>query len=263
MTKRTLSILGLIVGAVGLALCLAVIIGSWWVNSPITYGLLFRVFPPIEASLSFGDSTVEEFNTIVADTQAQFTQVTDAKPLVTALEDEIQQVTVYVNVASSVADSVEQGVNEFAGSVQTDGPSWVISRAAGRLLGSLSNVTDALDSATLLTQQIGEGRTDKIDLLNAQLDTLQGQVVEVEDVIEQTQDDVALIKSRVPRWINLASLLVTLLFLWFGVAHYFLLRACWRALRPQKAEHDVVDALNQQLEALQSSLAEFKAIPKK
>lgn len=69
-------------------------------------------------------------------------------------------------------------------------------------------------------------KSEGIDVLNAQLETLQGQVVEVDSVLAQTQDDIVLLKSKVPRWVNLASLLVTLLFLWFGVAQYVLLRSC-------------------------------------
>ena len=88
--KRILSLIGLLLGAIGMVLCLAVIIGAWWVNPPITNGVM-QVFTPIEAALAFGDAAVGEFNEFVADTQTQVTAVADAKPIVTALEDEIQQ----------------------------------------------------------------------------------------------------------------------------------------------------------------------------
>lgn len=261
MIKQILNVFGLIFGTVGTLLCLAVIVGAWWVNSPITYSLLFRVFPPIESALEFGDVTVGEFNTFVMDTQSRFTEVTDAKPIATALEDEIQQVTLYANIAKNIADSVVQEGNEFADSVQATGNRWLVAQAVGRLSNVLNEATTALDSVAVLAQQIQEGRAENIDALNQQMNRLQEQVVAVDGVIEQTQADVADMKRKVPRWINLASLLVTLLFLWFGAAQYVLLRACWRALRPkQTTRDDVVDALNAQLETLQLRLAEFKSV---
>ena len=229
--KRILGFLGIGLGTIGLTLCLAVIIGAWWVNSPITYRLLYQVFPPIEAALAFGETTVAEFTDFIADTQTQITTVTDARPVVTALEDEMQQVAVYVDVAYAVSDSVDQVATGLAGADRPGQAGNVVAHSAARLSEVLHEATGTLDAAQTLAEDIGNGRNDKIDALNEQLDTLQLRSAEIETAIEQTESDVAVIKSKVPRWVNIGSLIVTLLFIWFGVAQYFLLRNCWQYLR--------------------------------
>ncbi|MEM7535319.1 MAG: hypothetical protein AAF639_24290 [Chloroflexota bacterium] len=231
--KRILSLIGLILGVIGMLLCLAVIIGAWWVNPPITNGLL-QVFTPIETALAFGDAAVGEFNEFVADTQTQVTAVTDAKPIATALEGEIQQVAVYVDVANALVGSAEQTVTDVAESVQPGVQGTVISHAVDRLLETLTDVTDTLDAAETLAQEIKDSESllgDEIDALNEQLDALQSGSANVSAVINQTANDVASIKDNVPRWIDLGSLIVTLIFIWFGMAQYFLFRSCWRILR--------------------------------
>ena len=80
--KRILGFVGAMLGAVGMVLCLAVIVGAWWVNGPLTDGLL-TVFPPIEAALVFGDAAAEHFGKFVGDTQTQFNDTVDANPLAT------------------------------------------------------------------------------------------------------------------------------------------------------------------------------------
>lgn len=270
MIKRILSFIGLVLGAVGTVLCLAVIIGAWWVNGPITVSVL-NLFSPIERALSFGDTAANRFGDFVADTQTQFTQATDAKPLATALEDEIQQIALYVDVASAVADSAEQAVSGVVESIQpsinqptVNQPTVkgiIISRSVGKLLETLTDVTNTLDVAEALAQDIRVGRIEKIDALNEQLDTLQERAVEVQTTLAQTKDDVVSIKRKVSRWIDLGSLLVTFIFVWFGAAQYSLLRVCWRALRSKKTDRDdAVDALNEQIEALQLQLTELKSV---
>ena len=82
--KRIVGFVGTLLGALGMALCLAVIVGAWWINEPLTNGLL-TVFPPIEAALAFGDTTAERFGVIVDDTQTQFNETADSKPIATRI----------------------------------------------------------------------------------------------------------------------------------------------------------------------------------
>ena len=228
--KQVFGLVGVILGAVGVLVCLAVIIGAWWINGSITDNLL-KVFPPIETALASSDSTVTEFSTYLADTQTQFTQVSDAEPLASALQDEIQQLSQYVDVAIATTDSVEQVATGLAQSVRPGGGETAVSKSAGRLLEALGGVSDRLEAAETLSQQVRDGQSDKVDTLIGQLNILQTHLDDVENVIAQTENDVAEIKSDLPRWVDIGSLIVTLLFTWFGVAQYFLLHYSWQALR--------------------------------
>ena len=232
--KRIVGFVGAALGAVGIVLCLAVVVGAWWVNGPLTDGLL-TVFPPIEQALVFGDAAAERFGEFVDDTQTQFNETVDAKPVATALADEIEQVAIYVNVASGLATSAETTISGVANSLQPGVRSNVATQAANRLSTTMDSVSETLTSAEMLAQNVRDGKNEKVDELNAQLDLLAANSAEVQTAISQTSEDVAEIKQKVPRWIDLGSLIVTLIFLWFGTAQYLLMRNGWHWLRHPSA----------------------------
>lgn len=215
MLKWIAGLLGIVLGTVGVILSLAVIMGAWWVNDPITIQLL-RVFRPIEIALSFGERTATQFDAFVDDTQTQFNMTADAKPVATALADEIARAAMLVDVARGVVAPAASTLAQFA---RTD-----------QLAMALDSGVKKLDSAQILAQQIIDGRTDRIDAINAELAALRATSVELQTAIAETANDVATLKRRLPRWIDLASLIVTLIFLWFGAAQYSLLRSSWRLL---------------------------------
>ena len=78
---------------------------------------------------------------------------------------------------------------------------------------------------------MSEGRTEKVDQLSEGLTQLEAKSTEVQEVIDQTAAEVDEIKIKIPRWINLGSLIVTLVFIWFAVAQYLLFRSSWRWFR--------------------------------
>ncbi|MFZ4661463.1 MAG: hypothetical protein ACOYNY_30930 [Caldilineaceae bacterium] len=216
MIKRIAGLLGVLLGAVGVVLCLAVIMGTWWVSGPVTTQLL-SVFPPIETALALGDLTITQFEAFVDDTQMQFNATADAKPVATVLADEIVRAGMLVNVASGLVASVESALSQFS---RTE-----------RLTTALDGVAERLNSAKTLAQQIEDGRTDRIDAMNTELNALRAKSTALQTAIDAAANDVATIKRRVPRWVDLGSLIITLLFVWFGVAQYNLLRNSWRLMR--------------------------------
>lgn len=228
--KRILGLVGVVLGVVGMVLCLAVIVGAWWVNGPLTSSVL-KIFPPVEAVLIFGDETAARFGAFVTDTQEQLNETADAKPVAMALEDEIAQIALYVDVADGLVASAETTLSEVADAVQPNVRGAVTTRTTNRLLTTLNSVDETLNSAETLAQDVRDGRDEKIEELNQQLDRLEANSAEVQTVIDQTQTDVADLKIKIPRWIDLGSLIVTFIFLWFGVAQYFLMQNGWRWLR--------------------------------
>lgn len=235
MGKRILGLLGFVLGAVGILLCLAIIIGAWWVNGPVTANVL-RVFPPIESALLFGDKTADTFTVFVNDTQSQFNTTADAKVVASKLEAQIQQTAVYVTVATGLVNSAEETVLGIESSAQTvDGARGNgIARAAGQLGDRLGNLDETLTFAGTLASEVREGRTERIDDLNTQLDKLETQSAEIQTTISQTQTEVDDVKRKIPRWINLGSLILTLIFLWFGIAQYLLFKKSWQMIRQPK-----------------------------
>ena len=152
---------------------------------------------------------------------------TDTEAVISALEDAIRNVQVYVDVATAAATFSEQIVTDLVDPSSGVGAFLV----AERLLGALHEVTETLASVRTLTQQIDHGTSEQIDVLDAHLDTLQTQAVEMELAIADASEELASLKRHIPLWINVGSLLVTLIFCWFGAAQFALLRVCWQFVR--------------------------------
>ena len=94
-------------------------------NGSLKHALLFRVIPPIETVIGFGETIVSEFNGFVADTRIRLSESTDTEAVVSALEDAIRDVQVYVDVATAAATSAEQIVTDLVDpSGSTSGLSW-------------------------------------------------------------------------------------------------------------------------------------------
>ncbi|MEM8857908.1 MAG: hypothetical protein AAGD96_06285 [Chloroflexota bacterium] len=232
MVKRVLGGIGIILGGIGIVLCIAIIFGAWWINGPITNGLL-QLFPPIEAALLFGDTTAEQFGQFVGETSDNLDEAADVEKLALALEDELKQVSVYVDVASGLAESAEETISEVSSSVQTSEAPPAAAQAASRLLEKLTDVGETIETVEALALDVSDGRVEKIDQLANNLETLETKSKEVQTVIDQTQEEVNEIKIKVPRWINIGSLIVTFIFAWFGIAQFLLARQSWFWLRLQ------------------------------
>ncbi len=95
----------------------------------------------------------------------------------------------------------------------------------------MEGMSETLNSAEMLAQAIRDGRTESVDELNDQIALLGKNSAEVQTTISQTSDDVAEIKRKALRWIDLGSLSVILIYLWFGAAQYLLMRSGWYWLR--------------------------------
>lgn len=216
MFKKAVGLLGVVLGAAGIALCLVGIVETWRLNGVITTQVL-RIFPPIEIMLAFGDQTAIQFETIVDSTQNQLNTVADAQPVATVLADELAKARLLVDTASILFESLDESLSQFA---RTE-----------RLTITLDDVITTLNSTEALAQQLRDGRSDTIDSINLELDTLKARSVALQIAIDEMSNDVAHVKTRVPHWLNLASFVITLLLVWISIAQCSLLYTGWRMVR--------------------------------
>ena len=79
-------------------------------------------------------------------------------PDTAVLAGEIKQVAVHVNVASWLANMTETTINGVPNSLQPGLMRNVAEQAADRLSTTIDNVSETLDSAEMLAQDVREGR---------------------------------------------------------------------------------------------------------
>ncbi len=221
MFKRILGWLGVVLGSVGVVLGLAAIVATWWVNGVLTTQVL-RLFTPIEQALVFGDEANMQFAVFIANTQTQLTALEEATPAADAvlaeLADEIAEVRRLATTANILLASFEPILAQFT--------------RADQLATALSDALATLVSIDARVQQVQQTRTEAMGTINTELDALEARSSELQTAIDETSNDVAKLKRRVPRWIDLWSVGVTLLFVWFGTAQYTLIRSSWRLASP-------------------------------
>ena len=222
--KRIVGVLGLLLGSLGLTLCLAVIIGGWWINSPLTDSLL-RVFPPVENVLALLDDGVQTADDVLVTAQTKVEQGGEqVMEIAVEINERVEPVLPIVDVASKTALAAT-GVAYVA---SIGSPEERLSGTFARLLGR----TDlALNSAEQLSQRIIDGDNQATNAISNELTDLRGVVADVDSELAQVEEQVATTKQRLPWWIDLGSLLITFVFLWFGIAQYCLVRNSWQWVR--------------------------------
>lgn len=220
MFSRLMGGFGVVLGVLGIALAIVAIVGTWWLSGLVTTQVL-RLFPPVETALAFGDQTAAQFELYIDEAQNQLNTTADAKPIATGLADEIARAQMWVEIATHLLTSIEPTLAQFT--------------RAERLNATLNEAIVALDSTETLALQIQSGRSEAIETLNAELDLLGVQTTALQSAIDDTRNDVAALKQRVPRGVNLAALGVSLVFVWFGIAQYTLLRSGWRLTQDSRA----------------------------
>lgn len=232
LIKQIFAWFGLVLGAIGIVISLVVIIGAWWFNDSLTNGLL-QIFPPINETLTFGDELLTDFSGFVTDIQVSLEESTDREAVAATLQTETEQVNTYTDMISGAANMVEQ----VALALVERGPGSTprLFNAANRLLETLDAIDTTLTSIEELSQQMANGREDIVNALNAELDSLQTDLTAIDVAIDETQTNLAEVESKVPRWIDTGSIIVTLLFVWFGAAQYFLLQSSWHYIRRGQA----------------------------
>lgn len=219
--KRIVGVLGLLLGSLGLTLCLAVIIGGWWINSPLTDSLL-RVFPPVENVLALLDDGVQTADDVLVTAQTKVEQGGEqVMEIAVEINERVEPVLPIVDVAHKTT-------------LAATGVAYVTSigspeeRPDGSLARFLRQTDLALNSAETLSQRIIDGDSQATNAISNELTELRVVVAEVDSELTQVEEKVSATKQRLPGWIDLASLLITFIFLWFSVAQYCLIRNSWQ-----------------------------------
>ncbi len=241
MFKRIMGWIGVVFGAIGVALCLIVIVGIWVLNGELTTQIL-KVFPPIETALTYGNDATIQFDAFVDEQQTLFNELADGE-MVTSVLAEVE------NVASELVDEIDQArfLVQFARVLVFTTDSTLVERiGTDELIFVLDRSLEILDTTDLLVQQILDENIDAdiIAAINTQLDSIKDISSELRTIIEQISVDVAKVKAMIPLVLVLVSLMLTLLFGWFGIAQYSLLYSSWRLARPSVPVQDGEDVIS-------------------
>jgi len=244
-----LSIFGMVLGAGG-------VVGIWLANGPLTQAAL-GVLTPIEATLA----SVEVLSGEASDMMAGLAQsVLTVRTRVNAAGEEVasadrtletvaQIVTERVgpaldvlrsgsNLVQEAADGLERAVARLDGLpfIQLDLP------AVDKLRTVQKDVTNTVSDLEILkaaattedTGPLGSAFSlvsDPVTELDDRVQAVRGKVDEVHRQVGAAHGTVSMLLIRLPLWIDIASIALTLFLAWFGVSQIAVFKLCRLRLR--------------------------------
>jgi len=266
--KRILLYAAIVISIIFLLLGLAGIIGGWVINKPVTdtiQAVLISFDTALQrmeevsvnagaalsetsAALETADQRVQEAGEELADTNLILEAVSlivgeDIEPNTDRVRDNF--VAIYDTVVA-IEEAIEAISSIPFVNLEIPGSEEIASIRTGmeEIAAGVAELKDEIqqrreERAENLVEAIGT----PINRLNGRVEEMASRIAGIEArlglAIERTEQ----VNSRVPLWIDIVSILNTLLFGWFMFSQGAVIALCWRALHPDPAAADPVKEL--------------------
>ena len=225
IAKRIAGIAAVIFGVLGVALSIAAVIAVWVVNTPLTdrsVELLVTVegaLEVVETSLVRADDTLQTVRDGINTAAAQIPT--------SELLAVVGNIKAIVDGANSTAETASS-VLGIANSIPFLGSSKTQEQDQGTNLDELSLTLDQISTGLTRVEELlnslaaGGAPGGLIDNINQDIDALQMTLNEAENNAIDAGTVVAEVRVNIPRWIDIASIIISLLLIWLGAAQYSL-----------------------------------------
>jgi transposase-like protein len=233
IVKRIFGGIGVFLGGLGLVLSIALVIVVWVVNKPVTDRAV-ELVGKVEIGLTVANTGLDQADDTLSNVRQQMRDLTEAVPLdgllstitdIIALVDGIQSTVDTAGSVVGLADTFPVSLlRRDAEPVETPKLD-----EASNTLGEISAGLGNVEAALIERQESGLGRlgTEVDDQIN-DFQILIGDVNQgVEDGITATVQ----LQEELPGIIDTIAIVLTLLFLWLGLAQYALLVNGWHWVR--------------------------------
>jgi hypothetical protein len=217
IVKKILGVVGIVLGAVGILLAIGAIVVVWVVNTPITDGAgdLLKIAETslvrVDDVLGRTDDGIQEVRNFVSDTA-------EAIPG-TQLAQRVDNLFILVESAAEAADTANQVVglaNKASGLFRRDAEDRPIEKVAATLDELATKLGDVDERAKEFQDR------DVVNEVAMQIDSeiagVQDGVLDINASVGEAQVTVDELQVAVPRWIDIISVVLTLVFLWMAVA---------------------------------------------
>lgn len=264
--KRVAYVLGIMLSIVGMALGMAGVVGIWAVNGPITKSAL-AVLAPIEATLASVEVLSGEASQLMSSVAESVTTVRSRVASASAeiasadrtLETVSQIVTERVGPALDLLQAGGELVRDAA-----DGLEKATARldrlpliqvelpAVEKLRTVQRDVTNTVSDLEILKQAATTEQTGPLGTafslvsspvveLDEKVQAARGKVEQLSDQVGDAHDTVSMLLVRLPLWIDLASIALTLLLVWFAVSQIAVYKLCRLRLSEYQTDDELIE----------------------
>ena len=232
-SKPTLGVSGMILGAIGVVVCVALIIGVWVLSSRLS-DRTAQVFGVVESGLVLADEQVGRVNGAIQDLQTGFQgriEDIDLEALIARLDDLAGLVDATESTANTAGGSIR-----FASALMAGGMTDEVAADIDGLATNLETMSLDLEGVQENVTAFLEGRADDgvVAQINTTVDDLLVRVATVASLIDNTSSRVSQIEQNMLRWISMAKWILILLFLWIGAEQLLLFAHGWVSFAARK-----------------------------
>ena len=253
--QRILLWAAIVIGSIFSLLGLAGVIGVWAVNTPVTETIL-AILTPI-------DNTLQRLETVTGEAGAALAEVStsleDADQRVQDLGAGLAETNLVVEALNRILDAdVEQKVSQARQGVRSIYDTVVAVEETIAAINAIpflnvevpgsteindirTGMEEMAVSAAELREESQQRREDRaenfVEAISAPINRLNDRVDEMQTRITGTEERLGLavervddLQDRVPRWIDIASIIATLLLAWLMFSQGAVIVLCWQAL---------------------------------
>ncbi|HMN26682.1 MAG TPA: hypothetical protein PKE45_00905 [Caldilineaceae bacterium] len=233
MLKKVLGVMGVIFGVLGIVLAAAQLIGVWVAGPSVTQGL-----QQLTATLQNGLLTAEQAVTQSAELAGELNtrlaeRPEDLQPLLERLDASIGRVQSALTYADQTIQTL-QTMTAATARLPLPGRNQEETTVGGKLDQAAQAVDSANQTVTELeglSASLAQRGGPSLDQVEARLQTMESQLNTLAARIDEAQAQIAQIEGQIPLWVNWATVALTLLFIWLGIAQYCLLILSLRWVR--------------------------------
>ncbi len=232
-SKPTLGVSGMILGAIGVVVCVALIIGVWVLSSRLS-DRTAQVFGVVESGLVLADEQVGRVNGAIQDLQTGFQgRVEDIDP--EAMLSQLDDLAGLVDATESTANTAGSAIR-FASAMMAGGMTDEVAADVDELATNLETMSLDLEGVQDNVLAYLEGRADDgvTAQINTAVDDLLVRVETVDSLIDNTSSRANEIQQNMLGWISIAKWVLILLFLWIGAEQVLLFAHGWVSFAARK-----------------------------
>jgi len=263
--KRILAIAVIVISIVFTVLCIAGVVFSWSFNTPLTEGIT-KGLTGFENVLVAADSGLDRVNTVLVEAQAAADNIEGA---VQTAGDTISETSIVYEVldrtvgdelvpkvtsALELIDSVRgivvasnellEAINEIP-LVEVPTLTEQLDTASDELTSVQNNVEETRDELRSIKEEAVDkpvtAITERTTRISDGLESAQRPVTSTQDNIDDILTSIAGIKVRVPGIIDLASIVISLAFVWIAFGQLGLIVLAWSYLKGPGSSEEVSD----------------------
>jgi hypothetical protein len=256
--QRILLYAAIVVGSIFMLLGLAGVVGVWVANTPVTETVL-AILAPI-------DNTLQRLETVAGEAGLALSEVStslgDADQRVQDLGAGLAETSVVAEALNLIFDvDVEQGVNKAGDSIRSIYDTLVAIEETIEAINNIpllnievpgsteiaairTGMEEMAVSAAELREESQGRREDRaenlveaisapLNRLNDRVDEMHGRITGAEERLGLAVEGIDEIQSKVPRWIDIASIIATLLLAWLMFSQGAVIVLCWRTLHEE------------------------------